>query len=257
MVGATILLTLFFAGILSAIALAVYHGKIFLTSGRLTASPLGRLLSWGYPLLLLVALAAYYTLPFDRLYHAEESLSPRSSDASAYSPDTTHNAELETMVRQSLQADRTAAWASNELFQSQATLAYDGKTLDLRVPTTAYLLVSEHPADEGTISLHYFPGQLNIAGYQADTFIKPQVTDFMLDDLGHLTVKGFESDQLEMQTLSFLLWQTDGPMAQFPLDTTSNYHNFYTTCDSALVVQVPADTTVTYYGDPITKGKLI
>ena len=45
--------------------------KVSPTAGRLTNSPLGRVLAWGYPLVLTAAVLAYYLLPADDLYHTE------------------------------------------------------------------------------------------------------------------------------------------------------------------------------------------
>ena len=225
-----IVLTVFFALFAAALGVAVTHGQVNMTSGKLTFSPLGRLLGWGYPILLLAALVAYYR-------GARETMDSRVQDA--------------------LVGDAAAAWESSPLFDHKATLAFSGDTLELQIPTTDNMLVSQHPAADGTITLHYFPGQLNIAGYPMDEFIRPQLEDFVLDSQGQLTVAGLSAENLQVQNFSVLFWQTSGIMAQFPLDTAPTARDiFFSVNNAALVVQVPAQVTVTYYGDPIDKGQV-
>mgnify|MGYP005967126101 CR=1 FL=1 len=251
-----IVLTVFFALFAAALGVAVTHGQVNMTSGKLTFSPLGRLLGWGYPILLLAALVAYYALPFDALYRGTPAPDVTASSA-RHQPDRGARETMDSRVQDALVGDAAAAWESSPLFDHKATLAFSGDTLELQIPTTDNMLVSQHPAADGTITLHYFPGQLNIAGYPMDEFIRPQLEDFVLDSQGQLTVAGLSAENLQVQNISVLFWQTSGIMAQFPLDTAPTARDiFFSVNNAALVVQVPAQVTVTYYGDPIDKGQV-
>ena len=138
----------------------------------------------------------------------------------------------------------------------QTTLSYDGPLLDLRLPTLSNrLLVSAQPSADGTIVLHYFPGQLSVAGFKADAFIEPKLSDFYLDGQNHLAIKGLEDVRRERQNVNFTIWQNPGLIMQFGPDTPQYLYRFSNRLDSALILQVPADTTVTYYTHPVVKGE--
>lgn len=245
MVGTVLMITMFLTLIFAAIAWAIARQKISPTTGRLTNSLLGRCLAWGYPLLLAAALVAYYALPTENLYHAE-MVSPYAP----YFDETMNNA-----VQALLDVDDPALLASTEVPLEQATLPFTGASLDVRIPFSNNVLVSQTPSEDGTLILYYFPGKLNISGFAADDLIQPKLNDFVLDGQGRLTVRGLDTDVIDAPNINVILWSTPGLMTQFPVSAPPVYRRFSTCINSAVILQVPADTTVTYYGDPLIKGQ--
>lgn len=248
MVGFAVIITFCLILIFAAIFWLVSRQKVSQTAGRLTNSPLGRLLAWGYPLVLAVAVLLYYTLPADNLYHAE-SVSP-------YAP--YFDSELNMAVQKLLDADDPALLTTAEIAEvplEHTTLPLAGDTLDIRIPWDN-IRVSRTPSADGTLLLHYFPGMLNIAGFKADDLIQPKISDFTLDGQDRLIIDGLDMDSLDQTPfINVIVWRTPGLVSQFPASTPPVYRQFTTSIDSALILQVPADTTVTYFGDPLEKGQ--
>lgn len=245
MVGFVVIITLCLTLIFAAVFWIISRQKVSPTAGRLTNSPLGRVLAWGYPLVLTAAVLAYYLLPADDLYHTEM--------VSPYTP--YFDEALSLAVQELLEEDDIQLLADTDVPLEQAALPFAGEILDVRIPFDN-ILVSQTPSADGTLLLHYFPGTLNIAGFAADDLMQPKLNDFTLDGQDALTIHGLDMETPDkLPTINVIVWRTPGLVNQFPVSAPPVYRQFTTSIDSALILQVPADTTVTYFGDPLEKGQ--
>lgn len=248
-----ILLLLIFLIVVAIVFFKVGQGKIGLTSGPLTYSPFMRIFGRVYPVILFIALIAYYALPFEHLYRGDEStytdpdqLGRRSDRHWVYLTE-----EELTILRD-----------SSELDFEVAELPFDQKQLVLDLNGfLGTIFLEQPPSTEGTIALQYYPGTFYLDGYQMNEFVYLHAEDFvLLDDGSRLGIEGRDTLSYKDRTIPFTLWDDPSIAGQFWGDDYKyrNRANIFAEFHPILILQVPEQVTVVSPGGKVfSKGEFL
>lgn len=247
-----ILLLLIFLIVVAIVFFKVGQGKIGLTSGLLTYSPVMRIFGRVYPIILLIALIAYYALPFEHLYRGDEST---YTDPSLIWRRDRYWVDLTV-------EDLTSLKDSGELSFEIIELPFEQKQLVLALQGfLGKIFVEQTPSAEGTIVLQYYPGALYSDGYWIDEFIYMHAEDFVLSNDGRsLGIKGMDTLSYKDRAIPFTLWNDPSIAGQFWGDNyrSPNRASAFADFLPILILQVPEQVTIVSPGGKVfNKGEFL
>ena len=216
-------------------------GKLPASSGRLTNTRFMHYVGLIYPLVLLLALALYYLLPFDQLLR----LPPAAYDDPELASD-------QLMI--DLAQTDGAILQDGSLPITSQTLAInaDRLALDSSLSSVAIWL-SREPAPAGEVSLTYYAGSLAASGCDLTPLLTLQAPSFTLQD-AVLKMNEPARDEPPIR-LSLTAWSTPMLLRQFDLDNAQFTQHRITRSAAVLVLAVPADVTVVSTSDGNTAVK--
>lgn len=243
-----ILLLLIFLIVVAIVFFKVGQGKIGLTSGPLTYSPFMRIFGRVYPIILLIALIAYYALPFEHLYRGNES--------TYIDPNLLQGRDR---YWSNLTEEKLVALRDNgELGFETAELPFEQEQLILPTGFIGRFFVDQTPSADGTIVLQYYPGTLYLDGYQVDEFISLHAEDFMLlADGSNLDIKGKSPDIFTRRLLLFTRWSYPAMAGSLLGDDYlhRNQEGRFIQKRPILIIQVPEQATVVFRDRLVAKGE--
>lgn len=245
--------------LLAALLIALAStGRISLTTGRLTNSRFSHWLGVIYPAVLLSALALYYWLPFEHLYHAEVAAYQRSSSSNSASSGLVTFAESTDpqteLLHDLLMADDMAALDASGLPLTKETLSFTSNHLDIAHPFTR-VMVSSQPSADGTIVLRYYSGRLTVDYYDLSELLALMTPEFVIDQNTLTTLDMLNRSEFERQALKITCWSNPFFLKQFSTHAEAPFISYTSRDPETLIVQIPADVTVTYFSDPIPIGE--